>query len=99
MDFSDTVDEATFREDARAWLAANSWAPGSLRMWQRLADKDSAPCSPCRIEDSDQRAFSLASLIFCFSSSRSATAVLSSGTVSGGRMYAFSTSKGVEKST
>lgn len=41
----------TWRASSRVWLAAYSWAPWSLRTWQRLADRFSAPCSPCRIDE------------------------------------------------
>ena len=54
----------TWRASSRVWLAAYSCAPGSRSTWQRLADRFSAPCSPCRRLESDQWSMSLASWIF-----------------------------------
>ena len=88
----------TWRASSRVWLAAYSCAPGSRSMWQRLAERESAPCSPCRIDDIVKRVLSLASWIFWPSSSLSATAHCSSMVKSRGMMVSWSTSNGSRRS-
>ena len=41
----------TWRASSRVWLAAYSCAPWSQSTWQSAAERFSAPCSPCRIEE------------------------------------------------
>src|ERR1700733_4471823 len=88
----------TWRASSRVWLAAYSCAPGSRRMWHSDAERDSAPCSPCKIEENDHHTSMLTSLIFCASSSLSPIAVLRSALADGLIMYSLSMSNGAEKS-
>ena len=72
------VKACTCRASSRTWFAAYSCAPGSRKMSHRLADRLSAPCSPCSRLEIVQRADSLAKSTFCPSSSLSHIAVCDS---------------------
>src|SRR3990167_10421046 len=60
----------TWRASSRVWLAAYSCAPWSFSTWQRLADRFSAPCSPCRIDENERSADWLAKRTRAFQSVR-----------------------------
>ncbi len=93
------VKACTCRASSRAWLAAYSCAPGSRKMSHRLAERLSAPCSPCRMLERLQRALWLVSRMRWPSSSRSQTAVLLSRTNQVGTMVSWSVGNGAAKST
>ncbi len=67
-------------------------------MWQSEADSASAPCSPCRMDDSENSTPVLTNLIFCFSLSLSPMALCNSRLMRGGMRYSFSMSQGWLKS-
>jgi hypothetical protein len=54
----------TWRASSRVWFAAYSCAPWSFSTWHSDAERFSAPCSPCRIEENCHSAISLMNLAF-----------------------------------